>query len=61
MVDLDFSSTGTLPITWPQEVESVDVDASTGLPLDGEGADAVAQLLRRIAGGAFEPIAVRSR
>jgi len=58
LVDLDFSSTGTLPLTWPEDVEHTKVDASTGLPLDGDGAESVATLVRRVQGGAFEPIAV---
>ena len=58
LVDLDFSSTGTLPLTWPDDVEQTKVDASTGLPLEGDSAESVATLIRRVTGGAFEPIAV---
>ena len=61
LVDLDFASRGTLPLNWPPDTESITVDAGTGLPLEGDTAEAVASLLRRRAGGAFEPIAVGDR
>jgi len=59
LVDLDFGTTGTLPIEWPADVRTERVDASTGLPLQGDdsnGADGVGTLVVRTAGSAFEPI-----
>jgi membrane peptidoglycan carboxypeptidase len=59
LVDLDFANDGTLPVTWPDDVGVVRVDASTGLPLDGdgEGPGDTATLIERRDGGVFEPIA----
>lgn len=57
LVELDFAGGGTLPVAWPKEIELVKVDASTGLPLEDEGEGTAPTLVRRAAGGAFEPIA----